>query len=345
MYNLAIVSRISPFILAFSCSLALLIIVFLADIGTGSTSISFSSIISVLSGAETDPILMSIIMDIRLPKALTAMLAGAGLGIGGLLTQTLFRNPLAGPDVLGLSSGASLAVALVILGGFSGAWSVAMASTVGAAGVFLIVIAVSGRISNNASLLVVGLMIGALTSSIVAVLQYISRAEDLQRFTLWTMGNISSTNKEELWIMLLLIIIGAIISVSSTRSLNAWVLGERYNISMGLNTSVYRWKVLLATCLITGCITAFCGPISFVGIAVPHFVKRIFPTNNHQHLIPLTVIMGGVLLLLCDLLTLLPPGGAVLPINAATALFGAPVIIWIVIRSKKNFIKWQMSIK
>ena len=337
MYNLATVSRNRAFIITFSGSLALLIIGFLFDIGVGPTPISIKSIISVLVGTEPDSTLRSIILDIRFPKALTALLAGAGLGLGGLLTQTLFRNPLAGPDVLGLSAGASLAVALVILGGVSGAWSVATASTLGAAGVFLIVVAVSRRISNNASLLIVGLMIGALTSSIVGILQYLSRAEDLQKFTLWTMGNVSSTNHDELWIILVLIIIGIIVSVSSTRSLNAWVLGERYNISMGLNTSTFRWKVLLATCLMTGCITAFCGPITFVGIAVPHFVKRIFPTNNHQHLIPLTVTTGGVLLLLCDLLTLLPPGGTVLPINAATALFGAPVIIWIVVRSKKEF--------
>jgi iron complex transport system permease protein len=337
MYNLAAVTRDYRYFLTLSICLALLIIVFIIDLGIGSTSIPFGRIVSVLMGTETDSTLKTIVLDIRLPKALTALLAGAGLSMGGLLTQTLFRNPLAGPDVLGLSAGSSLAVAMVILGGFSGAWSVVGAATLGASAVFLIVIAVSQRISNNASLLIVGLMIGALASSIVGILQYLSRAEDLQKFTLWTMGNISSTNKSELWIMLLLIIIGVIISITSTRSLNAWVLGEHYNLAMGLSTSSFRWKVLLATCLITGSITAFCGPITFVGIAVPHFVKRIFPTNNHHHLIPLTVIVGGILLLLCDLLTLLPPGGTILPINAATALFGAPVIIWIVIRSKKEF--------
>ncbi len=151
------------------------------------------------------------------------------------------------------------------------------------------------------------------------------------------MGNISSTNANELWIMLAFIAVGTLISLTSIKSLNAWVLGESYNQTMGLNISVFRWKTLLAACLITGSITAFCGPISFVGIAVPHFVKRIFPTNNHQQSIPLTLIGGAVLLLLCDVLTLLPTNGTVLPINAATALFGAPVIIWIIIRSKKEF--------
>ncbi len=287
---------------------------------------------------EIDPVLADIIWQIRLPKSLTAILAGAGLSLGGLLTQTLFRNPLAGPDVLGLSAGASLAVALVLLTGVGfGTWTVAGAATVGAAGVFLIVLAVAKKISSNSSLLIIGLMIGALTSSVVGILQFMSRAEDLQIFTLWTMGNISSANANELWIMFAFSVAGVLISFTSLKSLNAWVLGERYNLTMGLNISAFRWKTLLATCLITGSITAFCGPISFVGIAVPHFVKRIFPTNNHQQLIPLTMVGGAILLLLCDILTLLPGNGTVLPINAATALFGAPVIIWIIIQSKKEF--------
>lgn len=328
---------INRFIFTVWGGLALLTILFMADLAIGSTDIPLNIILRALLGQDTDTVLYSIIIDIRLPKALTALLAGAGLSLGGLLTQTLFRNPLAGPDVLGLSSGASLAVALVILGGIGGAWTVAGAATLGAAGVFLLIVSVSNKISNNASLLIVGLMLGALTLSVVGILQFLSNANDLQIYTIWTMGNISSTNSGEIWIMLSFIIVGIIISTISIKPLNAWVLGERYNQTMGLNISAFRWKVLLATCLITGCVTAFCGPISFVGIAVPHFVKRVYPTNNHQQLIPLTLIGGGILLLLCDLLTLAPPGGTILPINAATALFGAPVIIWIVIRSKKDF--------
>jgi iron complex transport system permease protein len=331
------VTRFNRFIFTVSSGLALLTILFVADLAIGSTDIPLSAILKILGGQDINPVLTNIIMDIRLPKALTALLAGIGLSLGGLLTQTLFRNPLAGPDVLGLSSGASLAVALVILGGIGGAWTIAGAATLGSVGVFLLVISVSGRISNNASLLIVGLMLGALTLSVVGILQFLSNASDLQIYTIWTMGNISSTNPKELWIMLGFIVTGVLIASSSVKSLNAWVLGERYNQSMGLNTSAFRWKVLLATCLITGCVTAFCGPISFVGIAVPHFVKRVYPTNNHKMLIPLTIIGGGILLLLCDLLTLSPPGDTILPINAATALFGAPVIIWIVIRSKKEF--------
>jgi len=337
MYDLAVLIAVNRFILAFSGGIILLIILFLTDLVVGPTDISLQNILLVLINQENDPVLRGIIMDIRLPKALTALLAGGGLSLGGLLTQTLFKNPLAGPDVLGLSAGASLAVALIVLGGIGGSWTIAGAATLGAAVVFLIVISVSRRISNNSSLLIVGLMIGALTSSIVGILQYLSQADSLKIYTLWTMGNISSTNAGELWIMFLLIIIGTIVSLSSIKTLNAWALGERYNLSMGFNPTSFRWKVLLATCLITGCITAFCGPISFIGIAVPHMVKRIFPTNSHQQLIPLTLVGGGALLLSCDLLTLLPPGGTILPINATTALFGAPVIIWIIIRSKKEF--------
>lgn len=305
----------------------------------GSTAINLREIISILAQENTvSEVQSNIIWAIRLPKALTAVLAGAGLSLAGLLTQTLFRNPLAGPDVLGLSMGASLAVALVLLAGFGiGIWPIAAAAAIGAAGVFGLVMTVSRKIASHSSLLVVGLMIGALASSVIGILQYLSRADDLQLYTIWTMGNLTSANYNELLILTLFITVAALVSFSSVKSLNAWALGERYFQSIGLRIMATRWKTLLATCLITGCITAFCGPISFVGIAVPHFVKRVFPTNNHQQLIPLTLIGGAIFLLFCDMLTLLPSQAIVLPINAATALFGAPVIIWVIIRSKKEF--------
>jgi iron complex transport system permease protein len=275
---------------------------------------------------------------IRLPKALTALLAGAGLSLAGLLTQTLFRNPLAGPDVLGLSMGSSLAVALILLTGLgTGVWSIATGSAFGAAVVFAVVMAVARKVASHSSLLVVGLMIGALTSSVIGILQFLSRADDLQLYTIWTMGNLTSVNYRELGIIAVFILVAIGISFSTIKSLNVWTLGERYHQSIGLNVSLTRWKTLLSTCLIVGCITAFCGPISFVGIAVPHFVKRLYPTNNHQQLIPLTLIIGASFLLFCDVLTVLPSKEIILPINAATALFGAPVIIWIIVRSKKEF--------
>jgi iron complex transport system permease protein len=332
------VTRPTHFLLTLSSVLALFIIVLMADLLIGSVDIPVSAVLEILIGEKSNSVWYDIIMQIRLPKALTAILAGAGLSMCGLLTQTFFRNPLAGPDVLGLSSGAGLAVAVVLLSNIGfGNWTIAGAATIGAVSVFLIVVGVAKKISGNSSLLIIGLMIGALASSVVGILQFMSSADDLQKFMLWTMGNISSTNANELWIMFSFSIAGILISLTSIKSLNAWVLGERYGMTMGLNISAFRWKTLLATCLITGSITAFCGPISFVGLVVPHFVKRIFPTNNHQHLILLTMIGGAILLLLCDILTLLPGNGTVLPINAATALFGAPVIIWIVLRSKKEF--------
>jgi iron complex transport system permease protein len=339
LLELAPLKHTNRYIATLIIGLILLIITFLADLSIGSADIALSDILSILMGKTgVSEVQSNIIWTLRLPKALTALLAGAGLSLAGLLTQTLFRNPLAGPDVLGLSMGASLAVALVLLAGLGiGIWSIAAASAVGAAGVFALVMAVSRKIASHSSLLVVGLMIGALASSVIGILQYLSRADDLQLYTIWTMGNLTSANYRELLILALFIIGAALVSFSSVKSLNAWALGERYFQSIGLRVMATRWKTLLATCLITGCITAFCGPISFVGIAVPHFVKRVFPTNNHQQLIPLTLIIGAFFLLFCDILTSLPSREIILPINAATALFGAPVIIWIIIRSKKEF--------
>jgi iron complex transport system permease protein len=327
------------FRLILGTAIILLVIMLIADIGIGSLSIPTGKILSILSGnSSANDVYDNIVWDIRVPKALTALLAGAGLSLAGLLTQTLFRNPLAGPDVLGLSMGSSLAVALMLLAGLgNGIWPLAMAAALGAAVVFGLVMVVAQKVASHSSLLVVGLMIGALASSIIGILQYLSRADDLQLYTIWTMGNLTSANYNELLALALFILVALGLSFTSVKSLNAWALGERYFQSIGLHVSATRLRVLLATCLIVGCITAFCGPISFVGIAVPHFVKRIHPTNNHQQLIPLTIIIGAAFLLFCDILTVLPSSEIILPINAATALFGAPVIIWIVVKANKEF--------
>ena len=327
------------FVLTLMGCIAILIVAFVLDLTLGPVSIPIYKVFGVLAGGENaNEAFHSIVLQIRLPKALTAATCGAGLSLAGLLTQTMFRNPLAGPDVLGLSAGASLAVALVVLGNLgSNMWTISTAAAIGAGLSFAIILAISRKIASNSSLLIVGLMIAAIASSIVGVLQYISRQSDLQLYMIWTMGNISSVNASELWIVLGWLTVGVGLSFSTLKSLNAWALGESYSQTLGLNPKAFRWKTLLSTCLITGSITAFCGPISFIGIAVPHLVKRIFPTNNHQHLIPLTLVCGAVLLLICDILTLIPGNGISLPINAATAIFGAPVIIWIVVRSKREF--------
>ncbi len=321
-------------------SLIALLAVFLLNVSVGSTSIALSDIILALL-RRADAATTSIVWFFRLPKAITCVLVGAGLATSGLLMQTLFRNPLAGPDVLGLSSGASLAVAVVILAGralllpFTAPWVIATAASVGCAAIFLLMMAVANRMQNAISLLIIGLMISAATTSVVAILQYISRADDLQAYIIWTMGSVSGTGWAEIAVLLGFFALGAALAVTQIKPLNSWILGEAYAKSLGISVTRARILIMLATSLITGAVTAFCGPISFVGLAVPHVVRMVAPTMQHQRLLPLVMIAGAALLLLCDWLAQLPGATQVLPLNAVTALLGAPVVVWVVIRSKK----------
>lgn len=323
--------------------LVLLAALFLADISMGSVDIPLSDILLILSGKPgKEPIWTSIIMEFRLTKAITCVLAGAALSISGLLMQTLFRNPLAGPDVLGLSSGASLAVSLVFMGyslGFalfsiSNSWAVALAASAGSTIVFLIVLAISTRLRNNASLLIVGLMIGAGTSSIVSVLQFLSKAEDLQMYMIWTFGSLGSLSWPEIKVLTGILLTGTLIAVASTKALNAWLLGVNYAQGLGVNIRRARILIIVATSILTGGVTAFCGPIAFVGLAVPHLVKLLFKTQNHKVLIPSVMAGGAILLLFCDVVAQLPGRNQVLPINALTALIGAPVVIWVILKTR-----------
>ncbi len=321
----------------------ILLMLLLFNIATGSVSISMSRVISLLwQGPNSDDLLSNIVWQLRVPKAATCIIAGAALAIGGLLMQTLFRNPLAGPDVLGLSSGASLMVAFVILLGASAQeylpavnpWSLALAASIGSGVIFLIVIAVAHRVKDNTSLLIIGLMIAAASGSFVSVLQFLSKAQDLQSFVIWTLGSVGGTSWEEIFILGLLLITGTLISMGSIKSLNAWLLGDNYALSLGVNLKRSRFWIVLATSLLTGGVTAFCGPIAFVGLAVPHLVRLLVPTTNHKVLLPMVMIGGASLMLLCDLLAQLPGSANVLPLNAVTSIIGAPVVIWVVIRSK-----------
>jgi len=323
--------------------LVLLAALFLADISLGSVDIPLRDIMSILSGQPgSEPIWTSIIMDFRLTKAITCVFAGAALSISGFLMQTLFRNPLAGPDVLGLSSGASLAVSLVFMGyslGFalfsiSNSWAVALAASLGSTIVFLMVLAISTRLRNNASLLIVGLMIGAGTSSIVSVLQFLSKAEDLQTYMIWTFGSLGSLSWTEIRVLGGILLAGALIAIASTKALNAWLLGVNYAQGLGINIRRARILIIVATSILTGGVTAFCGPIAFVGLAVPHLVKLLFKTQNHKVLIPSVMAGGAVLLLFCDIVAQLPGRNQVLPINALTALIGAPVVIWVILKTR-----------
>lgn len=320
-----------------------LLLLFIANISMGSIQIPFEKVFSILFGqGNAQDTHYSIIWQLRIPKAVTCIVAGAALSIGGLLMQTLFRNPLAGPDVLGLSSGASLMVAFIILIGSSAAsylpavnpWSLALAASIGSGTIFLLVLVVAQRVQDNTSLLIIGLMIAAASGSLVSVLQYLSKAQDLQAFVIWTLGSVGGTNWSEILILTLLLIIGGTLSISSVKALNAWLLGDNYAQNLGVNIKKSRLKIVLATSLLTGGVTAFCGPIAFVGLAVPHLIRLLVPTTNHKVLLPMVMMGGATLLLLCDILAQVPGSSNVLPLNAITSLIGAPVVIWVVMRSK-----------
>ncbi len=321
----------------------LMILLFWADVGLGSTNIALREIFAELFYKNSTAGV--IIWNFRLPKAATCLLAGAALAAGGLLMQTLFRNALAGPDVLGLSSGASLMVGFVLMLGqtsiaflavvSTSPWSQVVAASLGGVLVFVLIIAVARFVQDNTSLLIIGLMISAATSSMVAMLQFVSKAEDLQTFIIWSMGSVGSTNWQEVKILAFVVLIGIGIAVSQIKPLNALLLGESYARSLGINISSSRLWIVVSTSLLAGSVTAFCGPIAFVGLAVPHLVRLAVPTANHKILLPLVAMGGASMLLLCDLLAHLPNRTQVLPINVITSLIGAPLVIWMIIRNKK----------
>ena len=314
-------------------------ILFLLNITLGSVKIPLHQILESLTGQSEQNIWNDIIWQFRFPKAITCVVAGASLATGGLMMQTLFRNPLAGPDVLGLSAGASLLVSLMILSGnaifiFSGPWAISIAASIGSAGVFLIIISISERLRDNVSLLIIGLMIAAVMQSIVSVLQFVSKAEDLQTFMIWTLGSVGGTSWGEIEVMYVVFLIGGSISFASIKSLNALLLGDNYAQSVGINLKRSRLLIVLATSLLTGVVTAFCGPIAFIGLAVPHMIRLIIKTSNHKILIPAVMIGGAALILFCDIVAQLPGSTQILPLNAVTSVIGAPVVIWMVLRQK-----------
>lgn len=315
-------------------------VLFLINISLGSVSIPITE---VLKGLFSKTGLASeILWQFRLPKALTCLLAGGALATGGLLMQTLFRNPMAGPDVLGLTSGASLFVAVLLMASrYSGVlfiqspWSVAIAASLGAAVVFLLIISIARFVQDNAALLIVGLMISAATSSIVSVLQFTSQADDLQTFMIWMLGSVGSTNWSELMVLALIVSVGLAISIALIKDLNGILLGESYALNLGINTRRARVIIVVTTGMMVGVVTAFCGPIAFVGLAVPHLVRLFMPTSDHKLLLPGVMLGGATLLLVCDILAQVPGSTQILPLNAITSLIGAPVVIWMVIKAKR----------
>lgn len=323
-----------------------LILLFLLNISLGSVYIPFGKILTVITGGDIEnPGWVNIIHQFRYPKAITAVLVGSGLGISGLLMQTLFRNPLAGPFVLGISSGASLGVALAILAGLSlgtglgslgigGNWILILAASLGAFIVLSVVILVSLKVRDSMSLLIIGLMFGSATGAIVSVLQFFSKAESIQAYLIWTFGSLGGLtwNELNLFIPVILLSLGWVFTFS--KPLNALLLGDNYARSLGVDIKVIRIMIIIATSILAGTITAFCGPIAFIGIAIPHITRLIFNTANHKVLFPMILLCGAILMLFCDIIAQVPGKEYTLPINAVTSVLGAPVVIWLVVRRR-----------
>ncbi|SEJ43521.1 iron complex transport system permease protein [Dyadobacter sp. SG02] len=324
----------------------LAIALFCLDIMLGSVAIPFKEVFRIVTRGESEnQAWLFIIEKIRLPKSITAILAGCGLSVSGLQMQTLFRNPLAGPSELGITAGAGLGVAAVMLAGgssasmyaisqlgISGSWLIIGMASMGSAGVLALILLIAGRIRDNVILLIVGVMIGTITLSIISIWQYFSQPEQLQEYIMWTFGSLGGVTGYHLYVLSGVVTGGLLLAFASSKSLNALLLGENYARSMGLTVGRTRLLIMLSTSLLTGSITAFCGPIGFVGIAIPHITRSLLGTSNHRILIPATCLTGTVLLLLCDIIAQLPGTQTVIPINVVTSLLGAPVVIWIIIR-------------
>ena len=315
---------------------------FTADLLIGSVAVALHDIWAALTGGSCDPAVRDIILKIRLLKAVTALLAGAALAASGLQMQTLFRNPLAGPYVLGISSGAGLGVALFLLGApllgvsahsFVQSLSIAGAAWLGAALVLLIVMAVSRRIKDIMVILILGMMFGSGVSSMVEILQYLSSEAALKSFVIWTMGSLGDVTGGNLALMLPVITAGLVLSVAVIKPLNLLLLGENYARTMGLNVQRTRTLLFLSTVLLAGTVTAFCGPVGFIGLAVPHLARMLFASADHRVLMPASMLSGAALLLVCDLIS----KSLALPINTVTALMGIPVVIVVVVRNRNLF--------
>jgi iron complex transport system permease protein len=320
------------------------ILLFLADIVLGSVHIPLKNIFLIFTGEMQDSAWSKIIWTFRFPKAITAVLAGAALAVSGLQMQTLFRNPLAGPYVLGVSSGASLGVALLVMSsqvftgltqGIGGNMGIVAAASVGSLGALFLIVYISERIRDNATLLIIGLMLGHVTSAIVGMLQYFSTAKDLQSFIIWTLGSFNNVVWNEMKILLPVVMVGLMLAFAFSKPLNALLLGDAYARSMGVNVKSSRFWIILSTGLLAGSITAFCGPVAFLGLAIPHLTRAIFNTSDHRFLIPAVCLVGAALALFCDMAAQMPGSGITLPVNAVTSLIGAPVVIWVIIRQKK----------
>ena len=319
--------------------------IWFVNLSLGSVYIPIKEIIKSLFGvSSTKESWEQIIWIYRLPKSITAILVGSGLGVSGLLMQTLFRNPLAGPYVLGLSSGASLSVALCIMGAglfssfeflLSQKWTYAIAASLGSFLVLLCVLVLSAKVKDTMAILIIGLMFASITAGVVSVLSFFASAEALQQYIFWGFGSLGNLSWNELNWFIIFYTLGILLSFVSIKALNSFHLGEAYARSMGQNIRKSRYLIILATSLLCGVITAFAGPIAFIGLAVPHLTRQFFKTSNHKILLPAVTLSGSILMLICDSIAQVPFYELTLPINAITSIIGAPVVIWLLVRKRK----------
>jgi iron complex transport system permease protein len=325
--------------------LLLLVAAFLLNLFLGSVLIPIGDTIKILFGQSPNEVWRIIIIEYRLPKALVAILAGAALSVSGLQMQTIFRNPLAGPYVLGISAGAGLGVAIVVLGlSFTqlqlqselvSSFTISAAAWLGALFVLLIILAVASRVKDIMTILILGMMFGAAASALISILQYFSNETMLKSYVIWTMGSLSSVSGVQLWILACATLVGLAISVIQIRVLNTLLLGETYARSLGVSIPLSRALVFVSTSLLTGSVTAFCGPIGFIGIAVPHVARMVVKTTNHAILIPVTIMLGSLVMLFSDTMSQLPGMNTTIPINSVTALIGVPIVVYVVFRKKR----------
>lgn len=312
------------------------VVLAITDIGAGSLSIPAADVVAALSGGDVDPTIRTIVIDFRLLKAIVAIAAGAALSAAGLLMQTLFRNPLAGPYVLGISAGASLGVAVMLLGAgmvpaiqaAAASFGIAGAAWIGAAAVLLLITLLGQRVKDIMVILIIGMMLSSGLGAVVQILQYVSNEEALKNFVIWTMGSLGEVTRPQMAILVIAVSSGLVIALAAVKPLNLLLLGQEYAITMGLNISRSRLMILLATTLLAGTVTAFCGPIGFIGLAMPHVARAIVNTSDHRVLLPATIMTGSSVMLACDIISKL----FVLPINAITSLIGIPVVVAVVLK-------------
>lgn len=314
-------------------------VLFVVDLSVGAVPIPIREVLAALTGSGNDPVTTKIILNIRLLKAVVALLAGAALAVSGLQMQTLFRNPLAGPYVLGISSGASLGVAIFLLGapllGLTGhplisTLGIAGAAWIGSALILMLIAAVSRRIKDIMVILILGMMFSSGVGAVVQILQYLSNEAALKSFVVWTMGSLGDVTIPQLTLLVPAVAVGTGLTFAVLKPLNLLLLGERYARTMGLNVGRTRTLIFLATTLLSGTVTAFCGPIGFVGLAVPHLARMLFASADHRVLMPASMLLGAAMLLVCDLCS----KQLALPVNTLTALMGIPIVVWVVVRNK-----------